>query len=146
MQQLQTPKLTKLTKTAKIQVIKDAIKEGCFDRDEMITILGVKDRQVRRYINEIARQDAESNPDSTQILRALCARNLIKKAALEKLSTTSEVAIVLAGESKKMEVKEEITETKNVNINVKSMLAEYSKLLTTVTRTEDKPISPNSTA
>ena len=112
MQQLKTPKLTRLTKTAKIQVIKDAIKEGCFDRDEMITILGVKDRQVRRYLNEIAQQDAEANPDSTQILRSLCVKNLIKKAALEKLSQTSEVAIVLAGESKKIDLNATVKEIK----------------------------------
>lgn len=106
--QTTTPKLTRLTKTAKIQVIKDAIKEGSFDRDEMAVILGVKDRQVRRYLNEIAKQDAELNPGSTQILRSLCLYNLTRKAALGKLSTTIEVGIVLAGESRKLEVTEDI--------------------------------------
>jgi hypothetical protein len=117
-----TPKLTKLTKAAKIQIIKDAISEGSFDRDEMCTILGVKDRQVRRYLNEIARQDAEVNPDGTQILRALCLKNLVKKAALEKLSTTSEVAIVLAGEVRKeLSIsKEDITITQNRSFNLTS--------------------------
>lgn len=43
----------------------------------------------------------------------------------------------------KAEVKLESTHTENVNINVKSMLAEYSKLLTT-TGTEGKPVSANS--
>lgn len=92
--------------------MKDAIKEGKFDRDETATILGIKDRQVRRYLNEIAQQDAEANPDGTQILRALCVSNLIKKAALGKLSATSEVAIVLAGEPKKVEMKAEVKEIK----------------------------------
>ena len=106
------PKLTKLTKKAKIQLIKDAINTGVFDRDEMATILQIKDRQVRRYLNEIAQQDAAANPDGTHILRKLCLKNLIKKAALEKLSQTSEVAIVLAAESKKIDMKAEIREIK----------------------------------
>jgi hypothetical protein len=107
-----TPKLTKLTKTAKIQIIKDAINEGCFDRDEMAQILQIKDRQVRRYLNEIAKQDAEANPNGTHILRSLCLKNLIKKAALGKLSSTTETAIVLAAESKKLDVNANIKEIK----------------------------------
>ena len=106
------PKLTKMTKTVKIQFIKDAIKEGKFDRDEIAQVLDIKDRQVRRYLNEIALQDAAVNPDSTSILRSLCLKNLIRKAALEKLSQTSEVAIVLAGEAKKVDLKAEIKEIK----------------------------------
>jgi hypothetical protein len=109
---IHTPKLTKLTKRAKIQFIKDAIKSGAFDRDEACTVLGVKDRQVRRYLNEIAKQDSESNPDGTHILRSLCLASLTKKAALGKLSSTSEVAIVLAGETKKLDVNETIKEIK----------------------------------
>lgn len=108
----QMPRLTKLTKTAKIQLIKDAIKEGRFDRDEMATVLNIKDRQVRRYLNEIAKQDATANPDGTHILRSLCLKNLIRKAALEKLSQTSEVAIVLAAEAKKIDLNAEIKEIK----------------------------------
>lgn len=127
---INTPKLTKLTKRAKIQVIKDAIKAGVFDRDEMTQVLGVKDRQVRRYLNEIAKQDAAANPDGTHILRSLCLKNLTKKAALGKLSTTSEVAIVLAGESKKMELKGDITET---HIDITAQVNELIK----ISRVED---------
>jgi hypothetical protein len=117
-----SPKLTKLTKPAKIQVIKTAIKEGTFDRDEMAQILGVKDRQVRRYLNEIAKQEAELNPEGTHILRSLCINNLTKKAALGKLSTTIEVGIVLAGEVKKELTisKEDITITNNRTFNLTS--------------------------
>lgn len=113
------PKLTKTTKTFKIQFIKDAIKTGHFDRQEACTVLGIKDRQVRRYLNEIAAEDAELNPGGTQTLRNLCLANLTKKAALGKLSSTIEVGIVLAGESKKIEVKEDSTETKTVTYNLK---------------------------
>jgi len=119
MQQIKTlPKLSKLTKTAKIQFIKDALKEGNFDRDEIATSLDIKDRQVRRYLNEIAQEDAELNPGGTQILRNICLANLTKKAALGKLSTTIEVGIVLAGESKKLEVKEQSIESKTVTYNL----------------------------
>ena len=47
--------------------------------------------------------------------------------------------------TQKHEVKEEIVETKNVNINVKSMLAEYQHLITG-SRVEDKPVSTNGSA
>jgi hypothetical protein len=45
--------------------------------------------------------------------------------------------------ARKVEVKEEITQTHNVNINVKSMLAEYECLLTE-TGTQTQPILGNS--
>lgn len=114
------PKMTKLTKTFKIQTIRTALKEGHFDRDEIAKLLNIKDRQVRRYLNEIAKQDAEENPGGTQILRNLCLQNLTKKAALGKLSTTTEVGIVLAGEVKKeLSIrKEDVTITNNRTFNL----------------------------
>jgi hypothetical protein len=137
-----TPKLTKLTKTAKIQVIKDAIREGNFDRDEMCIVLGVKDRQVRRYLNEIAKQDSQTNPDGTHILRALCLNSLTKKAALGKLSVTSEVAIVLAGESKKVELKEERTETKTVTYKLSYSEEDKTAILNAYGRINKQNRSP----
>jgi len=123
------PKLTKTTKTFKIQFIKDAIKTGHFDRQEACTVLGIKDRQVRRYLNEIAYEDAELNPGGTQTLRNICLTNLTKKAALGKLSTTIEVGIVLAGESKKLEVKEQTIESKTVTYNVNYSEADKNAIL-----------------
>lgn len=114
----QLPKLSNTTKTFKIQFIKDAIKTGHFDRQEACTVLGIKDRQVRRYLNEIALEDAELNPGGTQTLRNLCLANLTRKAALGKLSSAIEVGIVLAGEARKLEVKGETVESKTVTYNV----------------------------
>jgi len=140
-------KLTKTTKTFKIQFIKTAIKEGHFDRTETAQYLGIKDRQMRRYLNEIAKQDADVTPDGTHILRALCLNNLTKKAALGKLSTTSEVAIVLAGESKHIEVNENITETvtKTYNMNYSeedknAVLEAYRR----IDKNRSRPIEPQS--
>jgi hypothetical protein len=124
------PKLTKMTKTAKIQFIKDALREGKFDRDETAISLGIKDRQVRRYLNEIAQEDALANPDNIQILRGICASNLLKKAALGQLNPKYEVAIVLASESKKIELKEEIkvSEKHDFTVTMRSFEATINKV------------------
>ncbi len=141
--QTTTPKMTKLTKTFKIQTIRTALKEGTFDRDEIAKLLNIKDRQVRRYLNEIAQQDADQNPGGTQILRNICLNNLTRKAALGKLSTTTEVGIVLAGEVKKeLSIrKEDITVTNHRTFNLTNYSEEDKTAILDAYRRLNKTIS-----
>ena len=107
-------KLTKLTKKAKKQFIREALFTGIFDRDNIRQILHVSDRTVRRYLNEIAQEEALQNPEKLHVLRALCLANLLSKATKKKLADKLQVAIVLAGEAKRIEAKSEFIETQRV--------------------------------
>jgi hypothetical protein len=125
----QMSQMTKLTKVVKKQIIRESLKTRTFDRDQLRITMGTSDRAIRRYLNEIAQEDAEQNPETIHVLRNLCTLNLINKAANNKLSNKDQLTIVLAGETIKTE---NLTISKNqteVKVNVTSdLLKQYENL------------------
>ena len=142
--------LSKLTKTARKQFIREALKSGVFDRDNMKTVLRCSDRTIRRYLNEIAFEDAEQNPETVHVLRNVCTIKLINKAVNGKLSNHDMLTVVLAGEPKRIEslnMNLNKTETK-VEFNVNELLAQYEDLFEEATILENcapEPLHPTQT-
>jgi hypothetical protein len=122
-------KLTKLTKQAKKQLIRESLRARTFDRDNLRTLMGISDRSIRRYLNEIAQEDAEQNPETIHVLRNLCTLNLIHKAANNKLSDKNQLTIVLAGEPLRTESLSISKNQTEVKLNVTSdLLKQYEDL------------------
>jgi hypothetical protein len=121
--------MSKLTKQAKKQLIRESLRTRSFDRDHLRTVFGGSDRSIRRYLNEIAQEDAEQNPETIHVLRNLCTLNLISKAANNKLSDKDQLAIVLAGETLKTETLSISKNETEVKVNVTSdLLKQYESL------------------
>jgi len=105
-----------------------------FNREKFKTEYGLNtgngDQRVRRYIDEITAKMPPITKAEMAILQGYCIENLTKKAAKHKLDSATELKIVLAGTTQEVKVKQEITEHKTVNINVKTLLSEYDSLFT----------------
>ena len=103
-----------------------------FDRENFKAKYGLNtgpgDRRVRKWLNEIAAEISQTTPEELTLLKKYCIENLTKKAAKHKLDSATELKIVLAGEPREVKVKQEITEHKTVNVNVKALLSEYADL------------------
>jgi len=141
-------KLTKLTKTAKKQFIREALRAGVFDRDNMCKVLNTSDRNIRNYLNEIAVEDAERNPETLHVLRSICTFNLIHKASENKLSDNNQITIVLAGEPKRNENLNLTMSKTEVKVDVPELLKQYEDLFEEATLLENaapEPIHPTST-
>ena len=113
------PKLTKLTKTARKQLVRQALATGNYDRYALAAQFNLKERSIRNYVNEIAREESQENPELLHVLRNLCVKNLLGKASKKGrkgLSDKFQVAIVLSGETQtiKQEINQAITERKVV--------------------------------
>ena len=132
--QSSTTKQTKTTKKLRKALIMEAILNGTFNRQQLTQKFHCSDRAFRNDMNELATALEQPIENQVTMLRAICAERLSTLAAKKRLDPTIMAKILVAGFSRKVELKEEITETKNVNINVSSMLAEYEQLLT------EKPI------
>jgi hypothetical protein len=143
------PTMSKLTKKFIMRTMRQRLHERTFDRDTFEIEFGLNDakgdRKIRRYLNEIADEFSEIKGTDIIILKQFCIENLTEKAMNRELDESTETKIALSGEATKLELNGKLTETKNVNINVKSMLAEYEHIITE-DRVETQPIPTNSTA
>jgi hypothetical protein len=141
--------MTKLTKVVKKQIIRESLKTRTFDRDQLRITMGTSDRAIRRYLNEIAQEDAEQNPETIHVLRNLCTLNLINKAANNKLSNKDQLTIVLAGETIKTETLSISKNQTEVKVNVTSdLLKQYESLFEEATLLEHcapQPVHPAQT-
>jgi len=109
-------KYSKLTKTTRKQLIRTALAKGTFDRDALAEKLSVRERTIRNYLNEIAREESEQNPELIHVLRNVCVKNLMVKATKKTLPDKYQVAIVLSGETQRIEQKIEGAESFKVEI------------------------------
>jgi hypothetical protein len=106
-------KLTKLTKKLRQEAELEALNNDTFDRLLLAKTFHVRERTIRRDLNEIAERDG-SLEDKIKILRSKCLGKLTKKVHNNKLSDKLMVAIVVATEPKKIETKGEFTQTQRV--------------------------------
>jgi hypothetical protein len=141
--------MSKLTKQTKKQLIRESLRNRTFDRDQLRKVIGGSDRSIRRYLNEIAQEDAEQNPETIHVLRNLCTLNLINKAANNKLSNKDQLTIVLAGETIKTETLSISKNQTEVKVNVTSdLLKQYESLFEEATLLEHcapQPVHPAQT-
>lgn len=146
MQTLVTSNITKTTKKLRKAILRNLLlSNGKINRVDLLDKFQCSDRALRNDMNEVAAEIEAEQANKMKILRGICIDKLTIKAASDELDESTLSKIVTCGETRKVEVKEEITETKTVNINVKSMLAEYEHLFA-ASRTEKESISRNSPA
>jgi hypothetical protein len=136
--------MTKMTKKLRKALILQRILDGTFDRQELTKEMGCSDRAFRRDLSQIADELGKPFNDQMKVLRAVCAEKLTVYAALDKLPASVMAKLLVAGETRKVELTEEITENKTVTYNVNAMLAEYEHLIKT-DRTETTIIPNNNT-
>jgi hypothetical protein len=146
---LNQSKKSKYTKTFLKKAISEQLEKRTFDREKFKTTykLNAKgdDRKIRRYLNEIITEITKTTPEDLAILRNYCIKNLTKKAAKHKLDSNVELKIALAGTTQEVHVKQEITENKNVNLNVKALLSEYADLFSETDRTTKTALQTDNT-
>ena len=131
-------KQTRLTKTVSKQLIRETLITGTFNRAEICQKLNLKDRTIRRYLNEIAKEESQQNPELLHVLRSVCIKNLMHKAVKKQLSDRYQVAIVLSGETQKIE--QHITEKVDVNVTKTEQILKQYELI--IRRGQANPLEP----
>jgi hypothetical protein len=127
-------------------VLRKRINDKTFEREQFKTEFGLDtkagDRRVRRWINNIAAELDQEAIEEMAIITKYCRDNIKAKAANGSLDDSIAVKLVLANITKEVHVKKEITENKNVNINVKGLLSEYNSLFNTTNNNNDCSAEP----
>lgn len=111
-------KTAKTTKKLRKAIIMENILAGTFNRPKLIQQFHCSDRAFRNDMNELATQLEEPIENQVTLLRAICAERLSNLAGKNKLDPNIMAKIIVAGFSKKVELKEEITESKTVTYNL----------------------------
>jgi hypothetical protein len=104
----------KLTKKYLMAVMRKQRQARTFNRDQFKKQYGLDtpmgDRNVRRYMNQIADEFGEVKAEELIFLKKVCIDNLMEKALSRELDEGTECKIALSGETSKLEVKQDITE------------------------------------
>ena len=101
----------KIDITHRQQALLKELNEDTFQREEFKAKHHIRDRTLRRDLNDLAER-GEIEANQLTILRKKCLGKLTKKVHHDELSDKLMVAIVLSGETKKIETKTEITQGK----------------------------------
>lgn len=99
---------TKLTKKYIMQVMRKQLANRTFNREQFKKQYGLDtptgDRNVRRYLNQIAEEIGKIKADNLVFLKNYCVDNLITKALNGELDESTEAKIALSGDTSKFEV------------------------------------------
>jgi hypothetical protein len=99
---------TKLTKKYLMTVMRKQLIARKFDREQFKKQYGLDtpagDRNVRRYMNQIAEEIGAVKADNLVFLKNYCVDNLITKALNGELDESTEAKIALSGDTSKVEV------------------------------------------
>ncbi|MCJ7560970.1 hypothetical protein MUO79_10205 [Candidatus Bathyarchaeota archaeon] len=119
-------KTTKTTKKLRKILILQSLLNGTFNRPNLITQFHCSDRAFRTDLNELAEELEEPIEDQITFLRTICAEKLMVYAATEELDPAIMAKIIIAGFSRKVELKQEITEKVDVHVtNIDTSLRDY---------------------
>jgi transposase-like protein len=133
-----TPTPAKLKRQQRKDKTIDLMLNTDYDVQEIAEQIGITRKTVYVYWNEWKQSEEAIHIDRKWYSRCNALEETNPEKAFEGLTK-----IKVRMTTEKKEIDKKLTLTKNVNVNVKSMLAEYEQLIT-ITGTQKEPVPTNS--